>query len=486
LELGLTNELVPLVPIDKRLAAYREGAEDKQLEMLYFQYGRYLLIACSRPGGMAANLQGIWNPSINPPWRSNYTTNINLEMNYWPALPLNLREMDLPLLDLIQHMAENGSQTAWNYYRMKGWVVHHNSDAWAQTNPVGDGKGDPKWANWPMGGTWLAQHLYEYYLYTLDEDYLRNTAYPLMKGAADFCLDWLIERDGYLVTAPSTSPENEFYTSKGEKASVTIGSTMDMELIWDLFTNVIEASSRLKIDADYRAMLIDKRARLRPFKIGRKGNLQEWYEDVEDVDPQHRHVSHLFGLHPGRQLSPLLDAELADACRRTLEIRGDGGTGWSKAWKINFWARLLDGDHAYLLFQQLLKQSTLSNLLDTHPPFQIDGNFGAVAGIGEMLLQSHLGDIYLLPALPSAWSTGYVRGLKARGAFTVAIYWKNGQLDKASLLSEKGAPCVLRTRQPVKIQGASVRYKQEAVAGITYHIYRFETRAGKTYQIKSM
>jgi len=483
LELNLSKSYVPIKPIDKRLEDYKNGIEDFHLEELYFQFGRYLLISSSRPGGIAANLQGIWCNSINPPWRSNYTTNINLQMNYWPAMSLNMAEMYQPLIKQIQNMAVNGRSTAKNYYKMNGWAAHHNSDIWAQTNPVGAGTGDPKWANWALGSPWLSQHLFEYYQYTLDKDYLREIAYPIMKGAAEFCLDWLVEKDGYLVTAPSTSPENVYYDKNRQAQSLTIASAMDMQIIWDLFTNVMEASEILAVDKDFRALILDKRSRLSPLKIGKKGNIMEWYDDFEDVEPEHRHVSHLFGLHPGRQMSPLIDRKIGEACRKTLEMRGDGGTGWSKAWKINFWARLLDGDHAYLMYQQLLKSSTLNNLFDTHPPFQIDGNFGSIAGIGEFFLQSHLGEIHLLPALPKKWNEGSVKGLKAKGAFRLDISWKKNKLDKALLFSEKGSHCTLRTNCPVKIKGAKSRVKEERYKNETHYIYIFPTKTGKTYKI---
>ncbi|MET0267515.1 MAG: glycoside hydrolase family 95 protein, partial [Duganella sp.] len=450
--LSLGNAALPALPIDQRLQAYKAGQPDQALEQLYFQYGRYLLIASSRPGGFPANLQGIWNHLIRPSWRSNYTTNINLQMNYWPAAMTNLLEMNQPLIDHIGRLARNGRATAKNYYGMRGWAVHHNSDLWAQTNPVGEGSGDPKWANWSLGSPWLAQHLFDQYRYTGDRDYLRNVAYPLMKGAADFSLDWLVEHQGRLATAPSTSPENVYIHPKGYQGTVTISSAMDMEIIWDLLTNLIEASKILDIDHAYAAMLEQKRAQLPPLQVGRKGNLVEWYGDWDDAEPQHRHVSHLFALHPGRQVSPLLDTRLAAAARKTLELRGDDGTGWSKAWKINFWARLLDGDHAYLLYQGLLKNSTLVNLFDTHPPFQIDGNFGGTSGVGEMLLQSHLGEVHLLPALPAAWHEGQVSGLLARGGFEVGMRWRDGGLRSATIVSPHGGPVTVRSLQKIIVK----------------------------------
>ena len=496
LSLSLNNSVAPNLPINERLAAYQKGNTDFALEELFFQFGRYLLICSSRPGGMPANLQGIWNNLIRPSWRSNYTTNINLQMNYWLAEQTNLSEMNQNLIEHIKRMAKNGTATAKNYYGMRGWAVHHNSDMWAQTNPVGEGNGDPKWANWAMGSPWLCQHLYEHYRYTVDKKYLKDVAYPLMKTAAEFCLDWLVEKDGKLITAPSTSPENVYLHPNGFKGTVTIASAMDMEIIWDLFTNIIEATEVLGIDKDFATMLKEKRSKLNPLKIGKKGNLVEWYDDWEDDEPHHRHVSHAFALHPGREISPLIDTSYSNAIKKTLEIRGDDGTGWSIAWKINFWARLLDGNHAYTLYKNLLRLTkeyskevytggggVYPNLFDAHPPFQIDGNFGATAGIAEMLVQSQLSAIQLLPALPDAWKEGHIKGLIARGNFEIEMWWKDGKLSKANITSKNGGLCKLITHEKILVKNTKLLTQVPVKQAATLLESVFETKAGINYEI---
>ena len=487
LSLGTENLQKEALPTNERLKSFEQDPTDNGLTELYYQYGRYLLIASSRPGGLPANLQGIWNRHVQPPWGSNYTTNINTEMNYWPAEITNLPECFLPLSDFIGRLAVNGAQTAKvNYGINRGWLAHHNSDVWAQTAPTGgydsDPKGAPRWSCWPMAGVWLCQHLWEHYAFGGDKKYLSKTAYPLMKGAAEFLLQWL-QKDpetGYWITNPSTSPENRFRyidkEGKKQNGEISRSSGMDLGLAWDLLTNCIEASTVLDTDKAFRQQCMDVRANLQPFRIGSKGQLLEWDKEFEETDPNHRHVSHLFALHPGRQIIPEQQPELAAACQRTLEIRGDGGTGWAMAWKINFWARLRDGNHAFGMLKNGLRYVdatqvsvrggvTYANLFDAHPPFQIDGNFGGTAGITEMLLQSHAGYIHLLPALPDNWQSGSIKGVRARGGFTIDMEWKESRITRLSVTSHSGGTCRIR----------------EATSP---HEEVIETEKGKTYQVK--
>lgn len=514
LDLGMTDQASK--PTDERIRDFATK-NDPSLAALYFQFGRYLLISCSQPDTQPATLQGIWNEQILPSWDSKYTTNINTEMNYWPAEVTNLSELHQPLLRMIRELSETGAETARTMYGARGWVLHHNTDIWRVTGGI-DGAFS---GMWPMGGAWLSQDIWEHYLYTGDRKFLAEN-YPIMQEAAKFFVDFLIPEPehNWLVVCPGNSPENAPSITDG-KASVFAGCSMNQQLVYTLFSNVLNAAGILGKEKDYRldSVLIDTvrtmRARLAPMQIGRYGQLQEWMKDWDNPDDHHRHVSHLFGLYPGDLISPFRTPELFDAARTSLIQRGDPSTGWSMAWKICLWARLLDGDHAYSLLKNQLslvsnevkKGGTYTNMFDAHPPFQIDGNFGCTAGITEMLMQSHDGFIYLLPALPSLWKDGSVNGLIARGGFEMSFDWKGGKTDAVRIFSADGGNCRIRCKTPLKGKGlkpakgentnpcyelpptvkplVSGEAKLNKVVPEKTYLYDLTTKAGGVYLLKS-
>lgn len=459
LDLGDTDDDIAALPTDKQLLFYTDCKQrNPDLEELYFQFGRYLLISSSRTSGVPANLQGLWNESVLPPWSSNYTVNINLEENYWASGTANLIEMQYPLIEFIANLSKTGRKTAKDYYGVeRGWCLGHNSDIWAMTCPVGLNEGDPSWACWTMGGTWLSTHIWEHYLFTLDKEFLREF-YPVLKGAAEFCMDWLVEKDGKLMTSPGTSPENKYITPDGYVGATSYGNTSDLAMIRECLMDAAEASKVLGVDKFFRKRIKKTLSRLYPYQIGKDGNLQEWYYDWQDQDPYHRHQSHLFGLYPGHHLSVEETPELAAACARTLQIKGDETTGWSTGWRVNLLARLQEGEKAYHMYRRLLRYvspdnykgedarrggGTYPNLLDAHSPFQIDGNFGGCSGVIEMLMQSSTNKIVLLPALPESWADGKVQGICARGGFVVDMEWKNREVVSLIVSSLKGGRTVI-------------------------------------------
>ncbi len=448
------------IPAPQRLKNYRNGQPDYYLEELYYQFGRYLLIASSRAGNMPANLQGIWHNDVDGPWRVDYHNNINVQMNYWPACPTNLSECMLPLVDFIRTLVKPGEKTAQSYFGARGWTASISSNIFGFTTPLESQ--DMSWNFNPMAGPWLATHIWEYYDYTRDLNFLKETGYELIKSSADFAVDYLWHKpDGTYMAAPSTSPEH---------GPVDQGATFVHAVVREILLDAIEASKVLGVDKKKRKQWNDVLSKLVPYKIGRYGQLMEWSTDIDDPKDEHRHLNHLFGLHPGHTVSPVTTPELATAAKVVLLHRGDGATGWSMGWKLNQWARLQDGNHAYTLFGNLLKNGTMDNLWDTHPPFQIDGNFGGTAGVTEMLLQSHMGFIQLLPALPNAWKDGSVSGICAKGNFEVDMIWENNQLKEATVHSGAGGNCVIKYGDKMlsfkTIKGQSYQLKYDVAKGL--------------------